>query len=137
MDRRRFLMTSLAGVLATPLAAQAQDAGRVRRMGVLMGLPESDPRAQARVAAFRDGLQALGWAESRDIRIDVRWATTSDGPTMQRLAKELIALHGGAIAVESEEGFGSTFTVTLRKGRAHLGPEQIAERSQRYRSGTA
>jgi DNA-binding response OmpR family regulator/anti-sigma regulatory factor (Ser/Thr protein kinase) len=41
------------------------------------------------------------------------------------LAKELIALHGGAIAAESEEGFGSTFTVTLRKGRAHLASEQI------------
>ena len=43
------------------------------------------------------------------------------------LAKELIALHGGAIAVESEEGFGSTFTVTLRKGHAHLSPEQVID----------
>ncbi|MGQ0642320.1 MAG: hybrid sensor histidine kinase/response regulator transcription factor [Gemmatimonadaceae bacterium] len=43
------------------------------------------------------------------------------------LARELISLHGGSIAVESEEGFGSTFTVTLRKGRAHLAPEQIVD----------
>lgn len=43
------------------------------------------------------------------------------------LARELVVLHGGSIAVESEEGFGSTFTVTLRKGRAHLTPEQIVD----------
>jgi signal transduction histidine kinase/ligand-binding sensor domain-containing protein/DNA-binding response OmpR family regulator len=43
------------------------------------------------------------------------------------LARELIALHGGTITVDSEEGFGSTFTITLRKGRAHLAPEQIAD----------
>src|SRR4029453_17280509 len=43
------------------------------------------------------------------------------------LAKELVALHGGAITRESGEGFGSPFTVTLRKGHAHLGPEQIAD----------
>ena len=93
MDRRRFLLTSLASTLTAPLAAAAQHSGQGRRrLGVLMGLPESDPRAQARVAAFRDGLHALGWVEGQDIRIDVRWATTSDAPTMQRLAKELIAL---------------------------------------------
>jgi signal transduction histidine kinase/ligand-binding sensor domain-containing protein/DNA-binding response OmpR family regulator len=43
------------------------------------------------------------------------------------LAKELVALHGGSIVVESEEGFGSTFTVALRKGKAHLLPEQIVD----------
>ena len=50
-----------------------------------MGLgAESDSRAQARVAAFREGLATLGWAEGRNIRIDIRWATTSDAPMMQR-----------------------------------------------------
>ena len=92
MDRRRFVLTSLASTLTAPLAAAGQHSGQGRRrLGVLMGLPESDPRAQARVAAFRDGLRTLGWVDGQDIRIDVRWATTSDAPTMQRLAKELIA----------------------------------------------
>jgi putative ABC transport system substrate-binding protein len=62
------------------------------RIGVLMGLAESDPGAQARVAAFREGLQTLGWTEGRNIHIDIRWATTSDAPAMQRFAKELVAL---------------------------------------------
>jgi putative ABC transport system substrate-binding protein len=64
----------------------------MRRIGVLMGLAESDPGAQARVAAFRKGLQTLGWAEGRNVRIEIRWATTSDAPAMQRFAKELVAL---------------------------------------------
>jgi putative ABC transport system substrate-binding protein len=57
-----------------------------------MGLAESDPRAQARVAAFPKGLQTLGWSEGRNVRIDIRWTTTSDAPAMQRFAKELVAL---------------------------------------------
>jgi putative ABC transport system substrate-binding protein len=87
--------TSLAalvlGVFA-PLAAGAQQTSQMRRIGVLMGLAENDPGAQARVAAFRRGLQTLGWAEGRNVRIDIRWATTSDAPAMQRFAKELVAL---------------------------------------------
>jgi putative ABC transport system substrate-binding protein len=91
MDRRRFLLTSLAGALTAPVAAEAQQTSQVRRIGVLMGLPESD-RAQARVAEFRKGLQELGWTEGHNLRIDIRWATTSDAPAMQRFATELVAL---------------------------------------------
>jgi ABC-type uncharacterized transport system substrate-binding protein len=92
MDRRRFLLTSLAGALAAPLVGEAQQTSQMRLIGVLMGLPKSDSRAQARVAAFRKGLQTLGWEEGRNVRIDIRWATTSDAPAMQRFAKELVAL---------------------------------------------
>jgi ABC-type uncharacterized transport system substrate-binding protein len=86
--------TALAALvlgLFAPLAARAQQTSQMRRIGVLMGFPESDP-AHARVAAFRKGLQALGWTEGRNVRIDIRWATTSDAPAMQRFAKELVAL---------------------------------------------
>ena len=50
----------------------------MRRIGLLMGFAESMPEAQANVAAFRDGLQKLGWTEGRNIRIDTRWATPDD-----------------------------------------------------------
>jgi putative ABC transport system substrate-binding protein len=78
--------------LFVPLAAGAQQTDQLPRIGVLMGLAEGDPQAQARVAAFRKGLETLGWVEGRNVRIDIRWATTSDKPAMQRFAKELVAL---------------------------------------------
>src|SRR5262249_33886327 len=80
-----------AAVAAWPLAARAQQVERMRRVGVLMSLAETDAEAQARVAAFRKELQTLGWAEGRNVRIDIRWAA-SDAALMQRFAKELIAL---------------------------------------------
>jgi ABC-type uncharacterized transport system substrate-binding protein len=64
----------------------------VRRIGVLMGFPESDSEAQAYIAAFRDELPKLGWTEGRNTRIDTRWATPADADSMQRFAKELVAL---------------------------------------------
>jgi putative tryptophan/tyrosine transport system substrate-binding protein len=59
----------------------------MRRIDVLMAYAESDLEGQALVAAFREGLQKLGWTESRNIRIDTRWAT-ADVELMQRFARE-------------------------------------------------
>ena len=64
---------------------------RIRRIGVLMGYAESDPEGQAFFAAFREGLRKLGWAEGRNIRIDMRWAIPGDPESIRRLAKELVA----------------------------------------------
>jgi putative ABC transport system substrate-binding protein len=88
--RRRELITFLGTAAAWPLAARAQQPGGMRRIGVLMAYAESDRDAQAWVAAFREGLQKLGWAEGRNIRIDTRWAT-DNRETIQRFAKELVA----------------------------------------------
>jgi putative ABC transport system substrate-binding protein len=76
--RRREVIAGLGMVAAWPLTARAQQADQMRRIGVLMGFVESMPEAQANVAAFRDGLQKLGWTEGRNIRIDTRWATPGD-----------------------------------------------------------
>ena len=91
MKRREFITLLGGAAAAWPLAARAQQPERMRRIGVLMGYAESDPEAQACVAAFREGLQKLGWTEGRNIRIDTRWATL-DAESMQRFAKELVAL---------------------------------------------
>src|SRR5262249_37174733 len=89
---RLLAAAALAAVgLFAALAAGAQQTGQMRCIGVLMGLAESD-LAQARVPAVREGLQTLGWVEGRNIRIDIRWAATSDAPAMQQFAKELVAL---------------------------------------------
>ena len=66
----------IGGAAAWPLVARAQQPDRMRRIGVLMAFAESDREGQALVAAFRQGLQKLGWAEGRNIRIDIRWALT-------------------------------------------------------------
>jgi putative ABC transport system substrate-binding protein len=90
--RRREFITLLGGAAATPAVwprvARAQD--RLRRIGVLIGYAESDPEAQAWVAAFREELQKLGWTEGRNVRFDIRWAT-GNRETIQRAAKELVA----------------------------------------------
>jgi putative tryptophan/tyrosine transport system substrate-binding protein len=91
MRRRNFIALLGGAAVAWPLAARAQQE-RVRRVGVLMGYPESDSEAQTKIAAFRDGLQKLGWTEGRNTRIDTRWATPADAESMERFAKELVAL---------------------------------------------
>ena len=62
------------------------------RIGVLMAAAENDPERQGFVAALREALRELGWAEGRGIRIETRWATPDDAELIQRLAKELVAL---------------------------------------------
>jgi putative ABC transport system substrate-binding protein len=91
--RRREFITLLGGVAAAwPLTARAQQPDRMRRIGMLMASAQSDQEGRARVAAFREELQKLGWAEGRNIRIDYRWAPPGDAETIQRFAKELVAL---------------------------------------------
>jgi putative ABC transport system substrate-binding protein len=72
--RRRQFISLLGGAAAWPLAARAQQPGGMRRIGVLIPAPADDQEYQARVAAFLQGLQQLGWNEGRNARIDTRWA---------------------------------------------------------------
>jgi putative ABC transport system substrate-binding protein len=98
--RRRQFLTLVGCAAAWPLAARAQQAELMRLIGVLMAYAESDPEGQAWVAAFRERLQKLGWAEGRNIRIATRWATPDVEP-MQRFAKELVALQPDLILSQS------------------------------------
>ena len=82
----------VGAAVAWPTAARAQQPERMKRIGVLMGYPESDSEAQTKIAAFQDGLQKLGWTEGRNIRIDTRWAAPADAESMERFAKELVAI---------------------------------------------
>jgi putative ABC transport system substrate-binding protein len=73
--KRREFITLLGGAAAWPLAARAQQTGRMRRVGVLMTLAADDPEAQARIGAFLQGMQEFGWTIGRNLRIDYRWAS--------------------------------------------------------------
>jgi putative ABC transport system substrate-binding protein len=91
--RRREFITLVGGAAASlPIAARGQQPERMRRIGVLLGYAEGDLEIQTHFAAFRDGLQKLGWTERRNIRIDTRWATPRDAESPQQFAKELVAL---------------------------------------------
>jgi putative tryptophan/tyrosine transport system substrate-binding protein len=90
MRRREFLGT-IGGALAWPIAANAQQGARIRKIGALMGYPEGDPQAQANVIALRQGLQSLGWIEGRNVQIDYRWAG-GDSDKARAFARELIGM---------------------------------------------
>ena len=92
MRRREFIKLLGAATTAWPLAARAQQAERVRRIGVLMGYPEQEKEGQAYVAAFRDGLRHLGWIEGRNVQIERRWAPPGDAELLSRFSNELVAL---------------------------------------------
>ena len=100
--RRRTFITLLGGAAAGwPIAARAQQPERVRRIGVLMGWPESDSEARSEFAAFVQELQKLGWADGRNLRIDSRWGMPADPDSMHRFAKELVALQPDLILSQS------------------------------------
>jgi putative tryptophan/tyrosine transport system substrate-binding protein len=95
--KRRGFITLLGGAAATwPLMARAQQSERVRRVGVLMNLAADDLQGQARVAAFLQGLQMLGWTDGRNIRIDYRWGG-GDADRIRGYAAELVALEPDVI----------------------------------------
>src|SRR5258708_29133430 len=88
MKRRAFITLIGAAAAAWPLAARAQQ--KMRPIGVLMAYAQGDKEAQAWVAAFRDGLEKLGWTENTNVRIDYRWAT-ADVAQIRQQAEELVA----------------------------------------------
>ena len=94
--RRREFITLLGGAAAWPLAARAQQGERMRRIGVLIPGAADDPEFQARVGAFLQGLQLLGWTSGGNMRIDTRWAT-ANAVEIRRHAAELAALAPDAI----------------------------------------
>jgi putative ABC transport system substrate-binding protein len=90
--RRRDFITLLGGAAATwPLAARAQQPDRMRRIGVLMPLAADDPESQARLAAFLQGLQQLGWTVGENVRIETRWSG-GNAADIRRYAAELSTL---------------------------------------------
>jgi putative ABC transport system substrate-binding protein len=96
MKRRQFIALLGGAAAAWPLAVRAQQAEHVRRIGVLVSIAPDDPEAQARVAAFIHELQQLGWADGRNLRIDIRWGA-GDAERIRRYAAELVALAPNAI----------------------------------------
>jgi putative ABC transport system substrate-binding protein len=107
--KRREFITLLGGATAWPLAARAQQRERMRRVGVLMPFPANDAQAQARNAAFLQGLQQLGWTVGRNIQIDYRWQAggadeiRSDATELAALAPDAILATGVSTVVPLQQ----------------------------------
>ncbi len=106
MIQRREFITLVGGAAALPVVARAEQPEKMRRIGVLMPLGADDAEGQARLAAFLQGLQELGWTDGRNLRIDARWGA-GDVDRYRQYAAELVALTpdivltAGAPAVEA------------------------------------
>jgi putative ABC transport system substrate-binding protein len=90
MKRREFITLLGCGAATWPIVARAQQSDRMRQIAVLMNNAEDDPEGQARAAAFRQGLQALGWTEGKNLRIDWHWTAGDIG----RIRGDLTELAG-------------------------------------------
>src|SRR5262245_2811425 len=99
MRRREFVALLSIAASAWPLVARAQQGGQVRRIGVLMSFDEAADTG-ARIAAFRQGLERLGWSEGRNVRIDIRYARRARTELTAGAAKELVALQPEVILVQ-------------------------------------
>jgi putative ABC transport system substrate-binding protein len=102
MRRRDFILAGVGAAALWPNAAPAQQSSGVRRIGVLMGFPEADARAQSYVRDVRQKLDTLGWSEKRNIQIHERWAG-GDPVKTRAFAKELIALSPGVILASTNQ----------------------------------
>jgi ABC-type uncharacterized transport system substrate-binding protein len=102
--RRREFITLLGGAAAWPLGVRAQQSDRVRRIGILMTIAANDPESQARIVAFAQSLQALGWTDGRNARIDIRSSTSSADTS--KYAAELVALPADVILANGTEAVG-------------------------------
>src|SRR6516162_9370721 len=102
--RRRDFISLLGGAAAAwPLAARAQRPNQMRRIGVLMTLPADDPDGQAQITAFAQGLQELGWAVGRNVRIDYRWGAGGLN-LFRQYAAELVALAPDVVLASGSAG---------------------------------
>jgi putative ABC transport system substrate-binding protein len=90
MRRRDFIALLGGSAVIWPLSARAQQSD-MRRVAIFMDLSDQDAEGQARVAAFKKGMQDLGWAEGKNVKFDIRWAA-GDPARMRRYAAELVGL---------------------------------------------
>jgi putative ABC transport system substrate-binding protein len=98
--RRRDFITLLGGATMLPIVAQAQQAARMRRIGILFGSSQGDRQAMFELALLKDTLQELGWTEGRNIVIEARWAA-AEVDRIQAFARELVSLQPDLILAQT------------------------------------
>src|SRR6516225_5608213 len=99
MKRREFITLLGGAAVAWPVTARAQQAERMRRIGVLMAFDENDPEGKRRYSAITQALADLGWADGRNVRMDLRWGG-GDNNRIRTLAQELVGLQPDIIVTD-------------------------------------
>jgi putative tryptophan/tyrosine transport system substrate-binding protein len=100
LKRRQFILL-LGGFAAWPLAARAQQADRMRRIGLLLGIAEDAPETKVRLAGFRQSLESLGWSEGANVRLDFRYAPAVSEDEAKVLARELVILRPDVLVAQT------------------------------------
>jgi putative ABC transport system substrate-binding protein len=109
--RRREFLTLLGAAAGWPVGARAQQSKPVPRVGVLMTVAENDPDSRRRIAAFQEGLRALGWIEGQNVAVEYRWAAGEVGK-IQQYAEDLVALKPDVILANSTPVLGALQKLT-------------------------
>jgi ABC-type uncharacterized transport system substrate-binding protein len=138
MRRREFILL-VGGAAATwPLAARAQEPSGVRRIGVLMNISD-DPEGKARLAAFRQSLEQLGWIDGRNVRIDTKWAD-GDVERIRRLATEMVGQSPDVILATGSAAAApllqATRTVPIVFVNTQIPSEPVMSKALRDRAAT-
>jgi putative tryptophan/tyrosine transport system substrate-binding protein len=141
MRRRDFIKGFVGSAAAWPLAVPAQQGDRMRRIGVLSsGGAVDDTDAMTFLAAFRQGLEQLGWTEGRNVQIDARFGQ-GDADRIRKYAAELVALapdvilSGGAVATEQFTKTTRTVPIVFVVVPDPVGADPIAATYQRIFPG--
>src|SRR5262245_5322036 len=108
---RREMMAALSAVVASPLAARAQQRTATRRVGVLLNIAPDDPESQTRLTAFAQGLQSAGWTIGQNVLIEHRWAGGS-ADTIKKYAQELVVLAPDVILAQSTAAVAPLLALT-------------------------
>jgi putative ABC transport system substrate-binding protein len=111
MRRREFLGVLGGAAAAWPLAARAQRAGGIPKVGVLLAVAEDDPEGHARIVAFRQGLAALGWKDGQNIHLEYRWSA-GKSELIRQYAEELVALAPAVILANGTPSVAALKSIT-------------------------
>jgi len=111
MRRREFIALLGGAAAGWPLAARAQQAQRMRRLGVLTPVPADHPEAEVRYSAFRQAFQELGWTEGKNVQIEWRWSA-GDVASTRKQAAELAALEPDVVLATGSLGAAAILQAT-------------------------
>ena len=135
--RRREFIAGLGGAAAWPLAARAQQGDRVRRVGVLISVDESDAFAKLQLSTLTQALADLGWIDGRNVRMELRWGG-GDTNRIRALAQELVGLQpdiilaGGLVATAAVQRETRTIPIVFSMGDRDEGWDLLLGKERRH-----